>query len=65
MGQNDRNKKKEGEKTMKKWGKWKWVVIVVKLQKYGVGDGSGSGGIAIYKHVVSKNGVGTRDLVHD
>ena len=65
MGQNDRNKKKEGEKTMKKRGKQKWVAIVVKLQKYGVGDGSGSGGTAIYKHVVSKNGVGNRDLVHD
>lgn len=61
MGQNERNKKTKGEKTMKTRGKWKWVAIEVNY----VGDGSGSGGTAIYKHVISKNGVGTRDLMND
>lgn len=31
MGENDRNKKKEREKTIKKRGKWKCVAIEVKL----------------------------------
>ena len=66
MGQNERNKKTEGKRTMKKRGKWKWVAIEVNYRNiYDVGDGSGNGGIAIYKHAVSKNVVGTRDLVHD
>lgn len=29
MGQNERNKKTKGEKTMKTRGKWKWVAIEV------------------------------------